>query len=150
MTSFDHSVKGRETGSGAELLPWVQEATTQTQSNSKNVSVQFRTKSTSKGKFLSLGFVFKIDTVLQKKRLFTKVLVMISSGIQITVPTKSQGTQCTLLKEMFVTSTPCGSDDEPSDCEEMDAEDDPLYVPDPDDERDEDEDFADFDDCLYE
>ena len=32
--------------------------------------------------------------------------------------------------------------------EKMDADDDPLYVPDPDDERDEDEDFA--DDCLYE
>ena len=83
--------------------------------------------------------------------LFTNVLVMISSGTQVTVPTKSQGTQCTLLKEMFVTSTPCGSDDEPSGSEEeMDADDDPSYVPDPDDERDEDENFADFDDCLYE
>lgn len=46
-------------------------------------------------------------------------------AIQITVPTKSQGTQCTLLKEMFVTSTPCASDGEPSDSEEeMDADDD--------------------------
>ena len=86
-----------------------------------------------------------------KKRLFTNVLVMIFSGIQTTVPTKSQGTQCTLLKEMFVTSTPCASDDEPSDSEEeMDADDDLLYVPNPDDERDEDEDFANFDYCLYE
>ena len=86
-----------------------------------------------------------------KKRLFTNVLVMIFSGIQTTVPTKSQGTQFTLLKEMFVTSTPCASDDEPSDSEEeMDADDDPLYVPDPDDERDEYEDFANFDYCLYE
>ena len=62
---------------------------------------------------------------------------MISSGIQTTVPTKSQGTQCTLLKEMFVTSTPCASNDEQSDPEEeMEAGDDPLYVPDPKDERD--------------
>ena len=52
---------------------------------------------------------------------------------------------------MFVTSTPCASDDEPSDLEEeMDADDDPFYVPEPDDERDDDEDLADFDDCLHE
>lgn len=52
---------------------------------------------------------------------------------------------------MFVTSTPCASDDEQSDLEEeVDADDDPLYVPDLEDERDEVEDFADFDDCLYE
>ena len=51
---------------------------------------------------------------------------------------------------MFVTSTPCASDNEPSDSEEeMDADDDPLYVPEADDEREDDEDFADFDDCLY-
>ena len=85
-----------------------------------------------------------------KKSLFTNVLVMIFSGIQTTVPSKSQGTQCTLLKEMFVTSTPSASDDEPSDSEEMDAYDDPLYVPDPDDDRDEDEDEDFADDCLYE
>ena len=58
----------------------------------------------------------------------TKVLVMIFSGIQTTVPTKSQGSQCTLLKEMFVTSTPCASDNEPSDSEEMDADDNPLHM----------------------
>ena len=75
---------------------------------------------------------------------------MIFSGIQTTVPTKSQGTQCTLLKQMFVTSTPCASDDEPSDSEEMDADGDPLYIPDPDDHRDEDEDKDFADDCLYE
>ena len=86
-----------------------------------------------------------------EKHVFTNVLITIFSGIQTTVPTKSQGTQCTLLKEMFVTSTPCASDDEPSDLEEeMDAGDDPLYVPEPDDEGEDDEDFADFDDCLYE
>ncbi|XP_068760318.1 uncharacterized protein [Montipora capricornis] len=51
---------------------------------------------------------------------------------------------------MFVTSTPSASDDEPSDSEEMDADDDPLYVPDPDDDRDEDEDEDFADDCLYE
>ena len=39
------SVKGHETESRAELLPWVQEAATQTPSSSKNVSVQFQTKS---------------------------------------------------------------------------------------------------------
>ena len=67
------------------------------------------------------------------------------------MPTKSQGTQCTLLKEMFLTSTPCASDDESSDSEEeMDADDDSLYVPEPEDEMAEDGDFADFDDCLYE
>ena len=52
---------------------------------------------------------------------------------------------------MFVTSTPFASDDEQSDPEEeMDADDDLLFVPDPEDKRDEDKDFADFDDCLYE
>lgn len=56
--------------------------------------------------------------VHRKKSLFTNVLFLISSGIQTSVPTKSQGTQCTLLKEMFVTSTPCASDDEHSDLEE--------------------------------
>lgn len=62
---------------------------------------------------------------------------MISSGIQTTIPTKSRGTQYTLLKVMFVTSTPCASNDEQSDPEEeMEAGDDPLYVPDPKDERD--------------
>ena len=51
-------------------------------------------------------------------------------AIQITVPTKSQGTQCTLLKEMFVTSTTCASDNEPSvSKEEMDADDNSLYLP---------------------
>ena len=64
--------------------------------------------------------------VLRKEHLVTNVLFMISSGIQTTVPTKSQGTQCTLLKEMFVTSTPCASDDEHSDPEEeTDADKDP-------------------------
>ena len=48
----EDSVKGHETVSGAESLPWVQEPATQTRSNSKNVSVQFRTKSTANGKFL--------------------------------------------------------------------------------------------------
>ena len=52
---------------------------------------------------------------------------------------------------MFVTLTPCASDDEPRDSEEeMDTDDDPLYVPEPDDERNEDADFADSDNCLYE
>ncbi|XP_074607993.1 uncharacterized protein LOC141860697 isoform X1 [Acropora palmata] len=118
--SYEGSVEGHERARGAESLPSAQEAATQTQSHSKNVSVQFRTKSTAK-------------------------------AVQITVPTKSQGTQCTLLKEMFLTSTPCASDDEPSDSEEeMDADDDSLYVPEPEDEMAEDGDFADFDDCLYE
>ena len=68
---------------------------------------------------------------------------MISSGIQSIF--KCKGTQRTLLKEMFVTSTPCASDDEQSDpVEEMDSADDLLFVPDPEDKRDEDEDFADF------
>ena len=52
---------------------------------------------------------------------------------------------------MFLTSTPCASDDELSESEEeMDADDDSLYVPEPEDETAEDGDFADFDDCLYE
>lgn len=91
--SCEDIVKGHGTASGAESLAWVQETATQTRSNSKNVSVQFRTKSTAK-------------------------------GIQCTVPNKSQGTQCILLQETFVSSTPCASDDEPSDSEEeMDADD---------------------------
>ena len=86
--------------------------------------------------------------VLRKKFIYKRFVYDFLISI---VPTKSQGTQRTLLKEMFVTSTPCSSDDEQSDPEEeMDADDDPLFVPDPEDKRDEDEDFADFDDCLYE
>ena len=51
MVSCENSVKGHETVTGAESLPWVQEAATQTRPNSKNVSVQFQTKSRVKGKF---------------------------------------------------------------------------------------------------
>ena len=84
--------------------------------------------------------------VLQKKTFVYKRFGYHFPAVQITVPTKSQGTQCTLLKEMFLTSTPCASDDEPSDSEEeMDADDDSLYVPEPEDEMAEDGDFADFD-----
>lgn len=75
---------------------------------------------------------------------------MLFAGIQKSIPTKSQGTQCTLLKDLFVSSTPCQSEDELSEEEDMDADDDPLYAPDPDEESDEDADFDDFDDCLYE
>ena len=111
--------------------------------------MQFRTKSTAKGKFLKLCCVFIL--ALQKKPFVYKRFGYHFPAVQITVPTKSQGTQCTLLKEMFLTSTPCASDDEPSDSEEeMDADDDSLYVPEPEDEMAEDGDFADFDDCLYE
>ena len=61
--------------------------------------------------------------VLQKKPFVYKRFGYHFPAVQITVPTKSQGTQCTLLKEMLLTSTPCASDDEPSDSEEeMDAE----------------------------
>lgn len=82
---------------------------------------------------------------------YLQVFVIIFTGIQITVPTKNQETQCTLLKEFFVTSKPSQSKDEESASEEeMDADDDPSYVPDPDDEMGEDKDFDDFDDCLYE
>ena len=89
--------------------------------------------------------------VLQKKPFVYKRFGYHFPAAQITVPTKSQGTQCTLLKEMFLTSTPCASDDELSESEEeMDADDDSLYVPEPEDETAEDGDFADFDDCLYE
>ncbi|KAJ7394869.1 hypothetical protein OS493_000704 [Desmophyllum pertusum] len=104
-TSCEESVESSLESTAAEFLPRVQEATTQTQHKS----------------------------------------------IQITVPTKNQETQCTLLKEFFVTSKPSQSKDEESASEEeMDADDDPSYVPDPDDEMGEDKDFDDFDDCLYE
>ena len=75
------------------------------------------------------------------------------TGIQTTIPTKSQGSQCTLLRDFFVTSTPSQSEDEMSEGdpeEEMDADDDPSYVPDPEEETDDDEEFDDFDDCFYE
>lgn len=50
-----------------------------------------------------------------------------------------------------MTSKPSQSKDEESASEEeMDADDDPSYVPDPDDEMGEDKDFDDFGDCLYE
>ena len=50
---------------------------------------------------------------------------------------------------MFVTSTPCTSDDEPSVAEEeMDKDDDSLHLPEPEDEMYEDRDSADFEDCL--
>ena len=82
--------------------------------------MQFRTKSTAKGKFVELCYEIKTNMVLRNNRLFTNVLIMISIGIQCT---KSQGTQCILLQETFVTSTPCASDDELSDSEEeMDAD----------------------------
>ena len=84
--------------------------------------------------------------VLRKKTFVYKRFGYHFPAVQITVLTKSQGTQCTLLKEMFLTSTPCASADEPSDSEEeMDADDDSSYVPKPEDEMDEDGDFADFD-----
>ena len=144
--SYEASVEGNERASGDESLPWAQEAATQTRSSSKNVSVQFRTKSTAKGKFLKLCRVFEINMVLRKKPFGYAF-----PAIQITAPTKSQGTQCTLLKELFVTSTPCASDGDPSDPEEeMDADDDSLYVPGPEDEMNEDGEFAHVDDCLYE
>ena len=56
---------------GAESLPWVQEAATQTRPNSKNVSVQFRTKSRAKGKFYNCC-VFKMNIVLQKTRVYKR------------------------------------------------------------------------------
>ena len=80
--------------------------------------MQFRAKSTAKGKFLKLCCVYKVNMVLQKKTFVYKRFGYDFPAVQITVPTKSQGTQCTLLKEMFVTSTPCASDDEASDSEE--------------------------------
>lgn len=45
-SSSEHKAKD-----AAELLPGVQEVATQTQSTGKNVSVQFRSSRTAKGKF---------------------------------------------------------------------------------------------------
>ena len=76
----------------------------------------------------------------------------IYSGVQTTIPTKNQGTQCLLLKDMFVTSTPCQSEDEGSESEEEegDMDDDPSYDPEMDDDKIENDDDDDYDDCLYE
>ncbi|XP_068757666.1 uncharacterized protein [Montipora capricornis] len=64
---------------------------------------------------------------------------------------KTQGIQCSLQREFFTTSTPCQSGDEESDPEEdMETDDDPSYVPDPDDEVEEDPAFDGFDDLKYE
>ena len=54
-------------------------------------------------------------------------------------------------QRLFTTSTSCQSEDEFSDEEEQnDADDDPSYVPDPDEEIVENATFEDIDDCLYE
>ena len=79
-----------------------------------------------------------------------KSFLVLFAGILKSIPTKTQGTQCTLLKDLFVASTPCQSKDELSEEEDRDADDDPLYATEPDEESDEDADFNDFDDCLYE
>lgn len=69
---------------------------------------------------------------------------------QTSITQKSQATQCTLLKDFFVSSAPIQSDEELSDNEEeMEHDDDPSYVPNPEEiEADDDIDFEDFDDQL--
>ena len=76
----------------------------------------------------------------------------IYSGVQTTISTKSQGTQCLQLKDMFVISTPCQSEDEASESEEEegDMDDDSSYDPEMDDVKIENDDEDDYDDCLYE
>ena len=91
--SYEGSVEGLERARGAESLPSAQEAATQTQSHSKNVSVQFRTKSTAKGKFLKLCCVFAINMVLQKKPFVYKRFGYHFPAVQITVPTKGAFTR---------------------------------------------------------
>lgn len=78
----------------------------------------------------------------------------IFTGCQTSIAQKSQETQCTLLKEFFTTSTPVQSDELSDNEDEMEQDDDPSYVPDPEemlaDANDNDTGFDDFDDCLYE
>lgn len=74
--------------------------------------------------------------------------------VKRSIAQKSQETQCTLLKEFFTTSTPVQSDELSDNEDEMEQDDDPSYVPDPEemlaDANDNDTGFDDFDDCLYE
>lgn len=146
-----------------ETLPAVVEAATQTRNTGKNVSVQFRSSRTAKGKF---GFSTQC-CVIDEWNLHHDNFPCISStqrknnsvqniftGCQTSIAQKSQETQCTLLKEFFTTSTPVQSDELSDNEDEMEQDDDPSYVPDPEemlaDADDNDTGFDDFDDCLYE
>ena len=96
-----------------------------------------------------------ISPVYHPVRGKTTLCKNIFSGCQTSIARKSQEIQCTLLKEFFTTSTPVQSDEELSDDDEvMEQDDDPSYVPDPEeidvDATDDDIGFDDFDDCLYE
>ena len=96
-----------------------------------------------------------ISPVYHPLRGKTTLCKNIFTGCQTSIAQKSQETQCTLLKEFFTTSTPVQSDQELSDNEdEMEQDNDPSYVPDPEemlaDADDYDTGFDDFDDCLYE
>ena len=139
--------------------PTVQEVSTQTKYTRKNVSVQFRSKHTLKGKLYFTYFARNVYLTFTQSWFSPELLNyfrrqkcsdILFTGIQKTIPTKSQGTQCTLLKDLFLSSTPCQSEDGLSDEEDMEADDDPSYAPDPDEDLDEGADFDDFDDCLYE
>ena len=146
-------------------MPTVLEAATQTRNTGKNVSVQFRSSRTAKGKY-----DFSTQCCVIEKRNFhhdnfpcisvplggkTTLCKNIFAGCQTSIAQKSQETQCTLLKDFFTTSTPVQSDEELSENEdEMEQDDDPSYVPDPEeidpDANDNETGFDDFDDCLYE
>ena len=66
---------------------------------------------------------------------------MVSQVVKRVSPKRAKQLNCTLLKDLFSSSTPVQSEDELSDHEEeMDEDDDPSYVPDPD-EIDADEEF---------
>ena len=148
--------------SAEETLPAVVEAATQTRNTGKNVSVQFRSSRTAKGKY-----DFSTQCCMIEKRNFhhdnfpcisdplrgkTTLCKNIFAGCQTSIAQKSQETQYT-HKEYFTTSTPVQSDKELSENEDEMEQDDPSYVPDPEeidaDANDNDTGFDDFDDCLY-
>ena len=136
-----------------ELVSRVHEASTQTQFTKKNVSIQFRSKHSSKGKF---SFLFcgrnpnyPILILLNKRgKLFS--LISLTQVFKRPFPRKVKVHNVPFF---FVTSTPSQSEDEMSEGdpeEEMDADDDPSYEPNPEEETDDEKEFDDFDDRLCE
>lgn len=118
------------------------DAYTQTRVEVKSTATQTRQKNLSKGKMLCQ--THNLVSYLQLYFSYNYFILSLS-GVQTKPATKSEGVQCTLLKDLFVTSTPCQSENDETDSEgeEMDAE-DPLFTLDSDDSEDQ------MDDSIHE
>ena len=83
---------------------------TQTRLERKSAATQTRKKNLSKRKILSWNrnlvvFSFK----------FHSYFILSLLGVQTKAATKSKGIRCTLVKDMFVTPTPCQSENDETD-----------------------------------